>query len=517
MNLHHHVSAASKLVRAVAIAAFAMCSTITALDLLAADICETIEAWRTTVRGKSERKRKLVEAKETALHNLAKRAWYRAIYSDRDVRYRHIAGDSEYFSNWIASEDRMIIESARIRYRVDETLKGGSYEEKGDRHAMSVTYCVEGSIFERARQNMRNERQEQLTSLHGRIAALERMIAGGRLREASNLFPGLKADVNSLLMDFEEYTSVMTGQRQSLGAWLMQWSEQVRHAGQYAAYCVERANEQVMAGHLAKADHFRREALEADPYFLHAHALGERVTALRADREEILQMARHLAAEGRFGAAHRALEGAERVDADDQFSLATVRSDIATIRAEYNFHNPRLTWGLFFGFGSLGFDGTATEERINAATGLDVGGDEPLTIGLGLARRLGRHLQFSSTAGLGYGRVSDDNKSTVPDGTLFDLAQVALGIDFRTVQTADRATSFELGGGVAWESVDVNIDPGSERSTSDSEAGFYIRAALRWRIASIFLVRGIGFEHGSNADSLVAWSDGLQFGAALVF
>ena len=70
-------------------------------------------------------------------------------------------------------------------------------------------------------------------------------------------------------------------------------------------------------------------------------------------------------------------------------------------------------------------------------------------------------------------------------------------------------------GGPAWESVKVNTALPGTLSTSDSQLAFFVRVTAESPTASFFIQHGLGFD--DSPGSVVAWSNNLQVGAAVVF
>ncbi len=83
------------------------------------------------------------------------------------------------------------------------------------------------------------------------------------------------------------------------------------------------------------------------------------------------------------------------------------------------------------------------------------------------------------------------------------------------MRSARKQIAWQVGGGFAWESVDVNSLLSETMKTSDSQIAFYVKLAAEWKHVSVFIQTGLGFDDAQ--DSLVGWSNSLQFGTATVF
>ena len=117
---------------------------------------------------------------------------------------------------------------------------------------------------------------------------------------------------------------------------------------------------------------------------------------------------------------------------------------------------------------------------------------------------------------------------------LYETFQLTASAGFRSIRTAKRKVVYQLVGGLVWENADVNTllpppgracaddlrDPACQdamnrTSTSDSQTAFFARFAIEMKSAEFFIQQSFGFE--DNPNSIVGWSNNLQFGIAALF
>ncbi len=266
-------------------------------------------------------------------------------------------------------------------------------------------------------------------------------------------------------------------------------------------------------------DHVERigivvEALKADPESSQANAIRSEIQDLRNSRVELLDEAEKLAKAGRFAAARSKLDEAGESGSDDPVALETTTGSINAMHAEYLQFNRPTTVSLYMSAGTLGVDVGGTESKILEDTGFDSDGSMVLNFGATGGFRIGRFTMVSVSGS--WGLSQDDARAIGGESVeLFETYQLSASAGYRSPRTAKRKISFQVTGGPVWEAVNVNTEFPGSLSSSDSQLAFFVRVAAEWPTASFFVQHGLGFDESPG--SVVAWSNNLQVGAAVVF
>jgi hypothetical protein len=238
------------------------------------------------------------------------------------------------------------------------------------------------------------------------------------------------------------------------------------------------------------------------------------VQGLRIKQVTLLNEAEDLASRAWFDAAEHKLDEARAISDDDPQLLEETSRTIGDLRTAHLVHNPTRAVMLFFALGSLGADTNAIEDRVVEEIGLEIEGSNPLSVGGGANFRVGRNLVLGVTGS--WGIVEDENFSYAGAPLeIYDFFQLTGGVGLHTRRKSKSQVSFQLSGGVAWESVDVNSLLSETLKTSDSQTAFYLRISVDWKRVLVFVQQGLGFN--DSQDSLVGWSNRFQFGTATVF
>jgi hypothetical protein len=350
-------------------------------------------------------------------------------------------------------------------------------------------------------------RIKRVASLRRRFAEIERLIAGGDIQKAGDLFPNLKRDVNLAIAENESYRSVVSGETRPFSWWISEWSAEVRSARTYSLYCAATAGELVEAGHLQQAEEHVKEALSADFRNVVALQVRRQISSLRVERRSLFDQAEAAAAGGRGTAARRYLRRAEQIDADDHKSLERSGMRVDALLTQYMAFNPRWKLALGISWGSMAVDQDSTLESITGAKSNSYGlqAQTPMMLDLELRTRLGRWTQIWGSAGLGRSLLT---RSSYSEG-LLDFRSYQVGIGLRTARGKAKPASFQIGGGLVSESARLNGFEGG----AESRVSPFVRLAIEGRRTMLFAQYAFGFEDESlQPESPVAWSNGYQFG-----
>ena len=485
-------------------------------NLLLADECAEVTAFSTKTK-KAQRERLILEAREQAIQELAKQAWSVAVGSEIERRYRRVTGRSGDPGSQRFIEDIAIQENLFFSYDVPDLLRDGNHavNREGKKRA-TVRYCVSDRVFEEARRHLREKRRQAVENMRERFADIERRIRDRDLGVAARSLATAKIEVQSQVMQYEDYRSRIDNRNQSFYAWLSEWTEEAAAGRDYAAYLTAKANERIDEGHLTQASQYLDQALAADPQLVAAHLKKDEIERIRRDRTRLLRRAVDLAEVGRFSAAKGKVKDAEHLDSDERVSLENTQTTIQGLKAQYRVYNPRASIALYLGVGSLAADTGAIKDRLNMVTTDQVNGSIPISFGLDLNARIGRHFVYSLSGSFGFS--SDDSDSGQTDTEMFDLLQAATGFGVRTVRKEKRKFVFKAIGGIAFEQVSLNIPSGTVFEDSDSQTGAFVRLAMEWPSVMLFVQHGFGFENDEETvDSLIVWSDNLQVGIGFIF
>ena len=267
-------------------------------------------------------------------------------------------------------------------------------------------------------------------------------------------------------------------------------------------------------GHLQRAIHVLEQALEIDSAHARALELRELAKQRYFERAGLLLQATELATVGRFVAADRKLQEAERIDSDHEGSLEMARDFIEVQRKEYYVHNPRYGFPMHIGLGSLGVDEDFIESRVDSVNPFDIGSSTPINIGLGWKYNFRHHLFIDLGGGYGFSR-NDESPSREKD--LVEFWQLTAGAGVRTIRTARKKYEFRISGGIGWETAKTNLTGDSGLDASDSQPGGFVRFGVGWKKLSLYLQRGVGFDEDPSPDSAIGWSNRSQFGIGYSF
>ena len=463
---------------------------------IGSETCEEAEAYDSKL-GKAERKRREEEARQKARTKLARRVLAEAL-ADR----------------WAPALTDEALEALRFRYRVDERLAEGTFYADGNKQKKEISFCVPRDLYRKVRADLKREREENAEALQQRFAQLERTIEAGKLDAASRELSSLKIDVASEELELTPYESVLTERTRPFYVWLFEWGDVVTQGPDYVRAMTDRATELVELGQLEEADRYVVEALKADPDNPEAHALRAAIQDRRNSRVDLLNEAEDLAEVGRFSAARRKIEQARGTGNDDPVPLETTAGTIDAMHAEYLQFNRPTTVSLYMAAGSLGADVGGIEDRVFDDTGFRSDGSMVLSFGATGGFRVGRFTMVNVSGSWG---LSQDDARFIGDEAveLFEIYQLTASAGYRSPRSAKRKISFQVTGGPVWESVKVNTALPGTLSTSDSQLAFFVRVTAEWPTASFFVQHGLGFD--DSPGTVVAWSNNLQVGAAVVF
>lgn len=466
-----------------------------ALDI-GSEVCEEAQAYDSKL-GKAERKRREEEARQRARTQLTRRALSEAL---RDRSGPALTDEA--------------LEALRYRYRVDERLAEGTFYADGNKLEKEIRYCVPRDVFRQVRADLKQKRREKAEALQRRFAQIERNIDAGELDAASRELSSLKIDVASEELELTPYESVLTERSRPFYVWLFEWGDVVTVGPEYVRAMTDRATELIELGQLEEADRYVVEALKADPENQEAHTLRAEIQDRRNSRVALLDEAEKLAGKGRFGAARRKLEEAGEINSDDPVPLESTIGTVDAMHAEYLQFNRPTTVSLYMAAGSLGADVGGIEDKVLDDTGFASDGTMVLNFGATGGFRIGRFAMASASGS--WGLSQDDARFIGGESVdLFELIQLSASAGYRSPRNAKRKISFQVTGGPVWESVKVNTALPSTLGTSDSQLAFFVRVTAEWPTASFFIQHGLGFD--DSPGTVVAWSNKLQVGAAVVF
>jgi tetratricopeptide (TPR) repeat protein len=466
--------------------------------------CVTVPA-KTDRLPRAERERRLEQARHEAREALARRLWDEAFATQTDLAMRSAEGS---------------FATLRRRYGVAELLEGGSYEVSGKRSSKTVTHCVSGTTFRRAQAALRRQRGETVDFFRLQFAEIEARLAAADGEDLSAGLTRLEIELVNEALGLAVYRSTRDGREMPFYRWLDEWRSEARPGERFVQAMIEHAEELLQHGQLEEADRYVARALESDPASAPARKLREEIQERRVLRVDRLRRAQALALDGRFEQAAATLEEARALGGDDLLVLEETETFIAGQRAAYEEWNPRRAISLFVSTGALGVDTSSIERRVSEDRDLQGGpqvpidGSQPLGFGAAGSFRLGR--RFCAAASGSWG-VSQDRNSFpgVAPLELYEMFQLTGGVGYRTLRSATRRVAFGVLAGPAWEAVDVNTELPSQLDDDDAQFGMFVRLDAEWRHATIFVQRGFGFDDVEN--SLVGWSEGVQFAIGVTF
>lgn len=455
-------------------------------------------------------------AEDRAFLDLAQQAFATGSYHERIEVERQVVGDSARPADWIFDEDIRLVQAGRKYYGVNDLLHGGTYHSDGDNIRLSIWYCLPAERFDKAREELRRERAEDVGRIRGRLGELEMRVTRDELAWATEEMSSLLGEIQSRVMETEIYTSPLTGEEKSFRGWLAQWRAEVQRRSDYAMQLIEEASRKVKEGHLSIADGLLDEAVEADPTNPRARQVRLQIEDRRTERSRLLKEALDKAAVGKFSAAKKDLERAEQIDADDPARLHAATRAVESRKTEYLYNNPRVRGDFYLALGGLGADVGGASEAYETATAGITYPNILTTLGLSCRVRLGRYGLFVGSGGYGFSNFTGNAAASGSDG-FYHYAEVLAGLGIRTIRTESRPVSFVALGGVTQEYVSIDVNaPGLE--SSDSRAGTFARLAVEWKVFTLYVQQAFGFtDPGDPEDSLVRWHNGTQFGMAIIF
>lgn len=479
-------------------------AAVSAAAAPSAEVCSgSVVVWDHKVR-KADREELKVEARVRAFQDLAAQASVRAsvVSTDRKASWLNEAEEGTFQERFLS------LTTSRSSITITELLHGGEYRYDGNKKRMGVRYCLPQDQFQQARSEIEQEWARIEDQLRDRFADLERAIRDDDLSYASELFPALKSDVSDLVMDREDYTSVLTGKKNTFKGWLELWSDQVRSDRAYASYCVNEARILVDDARLEKAQNFVDEAIKTDRRYVPALELGRTIDQRWSERAQALQSAVSAASVGKESKANRQLEFARSIDREEAVSYGDVRTRVNGLLASFKEDNPRWTVGIDTAYGTLGADPKATYE-LYADSGYyyDVRVSRPLMLGLTGRVRIGRFLQtwISGSYGTAQASFSSWSEGFMTTGNL------KAGFGYRSIRNAGRKMSFQAGAGIAQENAKIKPYVSGLDNQSDSRLGYFARLAIEGRNASFWVEHGFGFKD-DNEYSPIVWSDSWMVG-----
>jgi len=468
--------------------------------------CAEVWAYKSK-RSRAERKRLIKEAREEAVHDLAKRALSQAnniteirSTSRIDEREGHSSGYLRY-KRW------------RIQYEVDPRLRDGKYREEGDKNEMKVTYCVTADAFQQAKASLEEKRRKVVARAREKFARLETAIYGSRVTEASEMLALLKNEVGQNLLEQETYRS-RDGRSQLFEAWLREWDALVSNPRIHVEGLLEDAKTRIKEGRLETAESLLKEALKIDPTERRAYEITNRVNERRSEFQKFIAEAERNALNHRFSAAENKLEQARAVNREATEELRRIEDLIDKQRAALFFYNPRLSFDFAMNYGNLGADFDAVFANVTRATGSVVRGDDA-SVGwrLGSEFRIWRNFLFS----LAGNYVSHDLNSAKDDK--IDSYQVSAGLGFENLLRSKNELRYQLIGGVSqnWMKVDVDNLDKSMFESSDSRLGAFVRLKIELQGVGLYYQHDFGLgDEETKANSLVDWANSsFHFGFIL--
>ena len=96
------------------------------------------------------------------------------------------------------------------------------------------------------------------------------------------------------------------------------------------------------------------------------------------------------------------------------------------------------------------------------------------------------------------------------------MFQLTAGAAYATRRSDRRSVSYQFGGGLAWEYLNVNKVFTASADDTDNQAGFFLRFGADWKYLSLFVQHGLGFEDDPDG-GLAGWGNNFQFGVGGTF
>jgi tetratricopeptide (TPR) repeat protein len=342
----------------------------------------------------------------------------------------------------------------------------------------------------------------------------------GDLDSASKQLTVLEIEVMNEALEQSPYESKIDGRKRPFRVWLLEWGDVVPKGAEFVDYMNEQAVALIDLGHLDAADRYLSKALNVERDNTRARELRFEIQELRNRQAELLGDSERLAEDGKFGAAERKLDEARGITNDNPLLIEEMARTIDGLHAADLQYNPMRRMGFYIGLGTLGIDTGGTADRISAGTGSEANGSMPLSFGFGGQFALNRVLLIGFTGSLGF---SQDDALSIGGSPLelYQFYQFTGGFGFRSTRSAKRLVSYQFTAGPAWESADANplflANSKLLLDTKDSRLGFYARFSVEFKSTVIFVQHGLGFDDDAASESVIAWSNSLQAGAAFAF
>jgi len=481
----------------VAVLTFAVLP-VPALDPVAeqAEVCAEVEAYSFRL-AKAERKQREQEARHDARAEMIEQVWDEAF-------------DRTSLPVPASSGARTMLQAS---YGVAERIAAGRFVRIGNKKMMTVAYCLPVQDYEAARDALREKRATVYESFRRRFAGLESQIEGGEMAAASRDFAALRVEVVTEALSSADYHSELQNRTRTFNVWLLEWDDLVPRDPGLVRELTAHAEELLEQGRLDEADRYVNEALEIERTD-ESLQLRARIQQQRNDQAELALKAEELAESGRYRAAEARLDDARELGTTEAYDLEDAVRTVDGLRAADLAHNPPRRVVMFAAFGTLGVDTGLIERRVAEDTGLDVSGSIPLNLGAGGYFRVGRKLQVGFSGSFGVAQT--DLTLAGEPVNLYEMFQLTAGAGYATRRSDRRSVSYQFGGGVVWERVDVNkVFTATFDDTADQTA-FFLRFGADWKHLSVYVQHGFGFED-EPGNALAGWTNSFQIGIGGTF
>jgi len=407
--------------------------------------------------------------------------------------------------------DIEFFETSRTYSKIHSLLLKGECRETGDRKTKHVKYCVEQADFDEAVEQLKRERETEIEHYRTRFAGVERAMAEGDVRWASQQIRGLVRVVRTNVLDDVVYRSPLSDEALTFSEWLDRWQSEITFDDNYIRDSLYEVRELIADAHLSQAERVLHDVSRVEPRNPEVRRHERAITAAREQRAEYLSNARRMAKEGKYAAAERMVAKARAIDSDDATSLQDVRREIGVLRTQFVVYNPRWSFGGHIGMGSLGLDKDTTVDRVNQLTFGNFTAMSLIDVGFDLSFRLGRIWENQWT--LGYGFSGFELGENTDTGVELGYWQFGTAFGLRTVRKTQKSIAVSLSVGIAGERADVSGLSLGDIPTSDTAVGAFARLKFGRKSWALYVQHGFGFEDKeSGSEGLIAWKDGIQGG-----
>jgi tetratricopeptide (TPR) repeat protein len=461
-----------------------------------AEVCAEVEAYSYRL-AKAERKQREQEARHDARVGMIEQVWNEAF-------------ERSSLPVPTSSSERTMLQAS---YGVAERIAGGRFVRIGNKKMMILAYCLPVPDYEAAREALRAKRATVYESFRHRFAGLESQIELGEMETASREFAALRVDVVTEALSSADYHSELQDRTRTFNVWLLEWGDVVPRDPGLVRELTAHAETLLERGRLDEADRYVNEALEIERT-AETLELRARIQKQRNIQAELALKAEELAEARRYRAAEARLDEAREQGATEAYDLEDTARTIDGLRAADRAHNPPRRVVLFAALGTLGVDSDLIERRVAEDTGLDVSASLPLSIGAGGHFRIGRKLQVGFTGSFG---VAQTDQSLAGEPlSLYDLYQLTASASYATRRNDRRSISWQFGGGVVWERVDVNKTFTATFDDTSEQTAFFFRFGADWKHLSLYVQHGFGFED-EPGNALAGWGNNFQLGVGGTF